>query len=211
MATNPTKASGFICALIPLLSLIYLAIRKPYVEDFNNYRAITNSSVEFVILAIYGYYRCFVTYNDSLSGINSFLPYFVIVLLLASIIVNIVAIVKRPLDECRRKKEEQELKERLFRVKEEEEANKNYMFEMMKEIAKFTHKNGPQVRQAIGGNSFRPEKIELSKSSNSDREYNSTLSIKDVAEKVSEKIIKRPKVGTVSYSHKIDDKKVYTE
>lgn len=104
VGTNSTKVSGFLCAIVPLLSIIYLGIRRPYSHNYNNFRAIFNSSAEFLILAIYGYYRCFVTYDSSFTGINAFLPYVVIALLAVTIIVNIAAIVKFSLDKCKKKK-----------------------------------------------------------------------------------------------------------
>lgn len=103
VVTNTTTASGFICSLIPLIGIVYLGIRRPYLQNYNNFRAIFNSSCEFVILAIYGYYRCFVSYKDSYTGVNAFLPYVVVVLLLLAIIANIAAMVKLVLDKRKKK------------------------------------------------------------------------------------------------------------
>lgn len=48
---------------------------------------------------------------------------------------------------------------------------------MMKEMAKFAQKKGPQVRQIIPGQSFNPEKFEMSRM---DKDYSSQLSIKNM-------------------------------
>lgn len=93
VGANGWVYSGFISTIIPVAVIVFLGVRRPYLQNYNNYRAISNAAIEAVILGIYGYFRCSVNYTESFSGSNGILPYVVLGLLLSSIAMNIAVLV----------------------------------------------------------------------------------------------------------------------
>lgn len=152
VATCASSYAGFVCLLVPLGSLVFLALRRPYRHGYNNGRAILNASVDVLVLAVYGYYRCFVPYPESFSGLNGVLPYFVVGLLLVCMVVNIAILVKYALDKC----SESGVPAQSAAVKLDEPTNAEFMQEMLKEISKFQQKKLLGTRQFIYGKVFNP-------------------------------------------------------
>jgi hypothetical protein len=76
--------------VIPIISLIFLIVRRPYIHLYNNIRAILNELFLASILAIYGYFRI----SNSQSSHSQILPIIVLVLLILTILLNLLSMIK---------------------------------------------------------------------------------------------------------------------
>lgn len=94
--------------VVPTASIVLLAVKKPYLHAYNNYRAIGNEAVVTVVLGSYGYYRSFVDYTSELTTINALLPYIDLGLLLLCVLANIAVMCKFQYDKCKANKIEEE-------------------------------------------------------------------------------------------------------
>ena len=96
VGANSIQYVGFICLVVPIASIVLLALKKPYLQAYNNYRVIGNEAVVIVVLGSYGYYRSFFDYASELTTINALLPYIDIGLLLLCVLANIIKFLKEP-------------------------------------------------------------------------------------------------------------------
>lgn len=86
--------AGFICSVIPLASIVYILVKRPYNLLYNNIRAVVNEAIILIVLCIYGYYQAFVDPAKQEPLATTVMPIIEIVLLLACIVVNSVFMVK---------------------------------------------------------------------------------------------------------------------
>jgi hypothetical protein len=59
VGANGIDVVGFVSMIVPLAGIVLLAIKMPYLRNYNNYRMLANESIMFLVLGIYGYYRMF--------------------------------------------------------------------------------------------------------------------------------------------------------
>jgi uncharacterized protein YqgC (DUF456 family) len=60
---SASSYAGIIAIFIPIASVIYTGVRKPYIALYHNIRAIANDAITVVVLAIYTYYQMAVDYT----------------------------------------------------------------------------------------------------------------------------------------------------
>jgi len=101
VCANSVQYIGFICMVVPIASMVLLAVKKPYLHPYNTYRAIGNEAVVLVVLGSYGYYQAFITYQTDLTTFSAILPYVDIGLLLLCVLANIVVMGKFQYDKCK--------------------------------------------------------------------------------------------------------------
>lgn len=87
-------ALSYIMPLLPLVSVILLAVFKPYSQSYNTYRAIFNECCLLVILTLYSYYRLEIANYNVVNEFSLYLPLGVVGLLLLVLAVNIVFVIK---------------------------------------------------------------------------------------------------------------------
>lgn len=104
VGANSIQYVGFIAVVVPIAAMAIIAVKKPYLHPYNNYRAAGNEAVTLVVLASYGYYRSFVDYTNELSTISALLPYVDIGLLLLCVLTNIAIMGKFQYDKCKASK-----------------------------------------------------------------------------------------------------------
>lgn len=96
---NNSSAVGYVASIVPALATIYLIWQKPYLHAYNNWRAVANETVIFVILLMYAYFRSAVQHNQHLSAINRILPSVELSLLYVVVISSLVLMVKYKIDQ----------------------------------------------------------------------------------------------------------------
>ena len=83
-------------AVVPLavflLTGIFIAVRKPYRENYHSYRAAANMAIAAVVMGVYLFYTLTPAENRN-SGIFLYLPLIVCALLLICVIYNAGAII----------------------------------------------------------------------------------------------------------------------
>jgi hypothetical protein len=94
VAANGVSTVAFIAVAVPVTGVIAIAVKRPYVRPYNNYRAIANEATIATVLGIYGYYRVSVTYADTSNIHVSVLPILEITFLYVIVCMNIFFIGK---------------------------------------------------------------------------------------------------------------------
>lgn len=97
---------GFVCCLLPLAMIVWLAVRKPYVIVYDNYRALANEVTVLLILLVYAYYGGFVT--DHREKVHDILPYFIVVFLFLCLLMNLILLLAILLKKLKDKLEDEE-------------------------------------------------------------------------------------------------------
>lgn len=90
---NSFKYIGFVCEVFPIGMIVLLAVKKPYRISYDNYRAIANEVIIFLILGIYAFFGAFVDYTMHSEKYNEILPYLLTALLILCIIINLITMV----------------------------------------------------------------------------------------------------------------------
>lgn len=111
VGVNSMDFSGFICLSIPLVSIIYLAAKRPYNFLYNNIRAIVNEVIILAVLGIYASYRALFDYTNQTTLTVWVLPVIEVALLLICMIMNAIFMVKYWFDSRTRSKEQAKLKQ----------------------------------------------------------------------------------------------------
>lgn len=88
------KYAPFICMLVPIGSLVYLVVKRPYIHLYNNIRAVVNEAILVAILIIYGYCSAGADPTHQDTPLLSAFAFIVIALLLTCITMNAVFIGK---------------------------------------------------------------------------------------------------------------------
>jgi hypothetical protein len=101
VTANGVSTVAFIAVAVPVTGVIAIAVKRPYVRPYNNYRAIANEATIATVLGIYGYYRVSVSYADNSPVPSSVLPIIEITLLYAVVCLNLFFIGKFQYDKCK--------------------------------------------------------------------------------------------------------------
>lgn len=104
VGANSVDAIGFVCMILPVAMIVLIAVKKPYLRGYNNYRMIANECILLVTLGIYGYYRLFTHPTGPANPLDNILPYVLIGLLFGCIIMNAAFMVKLKYDQVKQSK-----------------------------------------------------------------------------------------------------------
>lgn len=94
VAMNGMVTLSYIMVILPIANIIILAVFKPYVHNYNTYRAILNECCLLIILALYSYYRLEIANNNDVNVFSLYLPLGIVGLLVLVLITNMFFLVK---------------------------------------------------------------------------------------------------------------------
>jgi hypothetical protein len=94
VALNSLQFIGFVCAALPLASIVVIAVRRPFQHLYNTIRSILNEVCSLLILVVYAYLRMAVDYTQHSSIIVTIVPFFVLGVVVICLAVNVPFMVR---------------------------------------------------------------------------------------------------------------------
>lgn len=163
---NSVSVVCFVGAAVPLAQLVYIAVRKPYLQAYNNGRAIANEGVLFAVLVLYGCYRAALSRESYGQSFFTALAWIEVLLLIGCVATNAGLMIKYWID-SRKETKETAKQEEAAKVEKLEETDQ----EQFLKIAKLHRNIGPNVISARfdalnSYSSIKPEALDLSQNTN---------------------------------------------